>query len=74
MDEDFILRYVLQFSSSPEEATEPSQTGPPTIREAIVQMWTVFLPTVLSCFQLAPMYITPVFDFISTILPCRCKF
>lgn len=58
----------------PGKSTGPLVTGPPTVRKAIVQMWIAFPPTVLSCFQLAPISITPGCIFISPILPCRCKF
>ena len=51
----FYVRYVLQFSvrSQAWEATGPLETGPPTGRKAMVQMWIAFPPTAPSCFQLA---------------------
>lgn len=66
---------AIQLSSSrPGKATSPLKMGPPTVRKAVVQMWITCFPTVLSCFQLAPIYITLGCVFISTILPCQCKF
>lgn len=67
----FQMGRALQCSS---QVPGPLHTGPPTKRKAEAQVGVALLPTVLSCFQLGPMYITPDCVFIRTILPRRCKF